>query len=191
MKSVVTVAWELLCVFADFGIPKILQCDNDIAFFNSIMEEMRKAVGFQSRAVMRYFPQQNRAVERFVAETKRLLLKLLRDDMSAWERLVPVMQMSLNDRVLSWHGSSPFAVMFARKLNGFRDFRGIEAEPLSLDEMIQRNREMIEVIFPATAEQSKQKGQARCDIANAQRQKKHTIRQMMKMVDVRNSKLQQ
>ena len=39
-----------------------------------------------------------------------------------------VVQMAMNDRVLSRHGSRPFSVMFGRKMNGFDDYREVSWE---------------------------------------------------------------
>jgi hypothetical protein len=40
------------------------------------------------KAIMQYYPCQNRAVKHFVTKTKRFLLKLIRGDMNCWEKLV-------------------------------------------------------------------------------------------------------
>ena len=40
-----------------------------------VLEELRKLGGFQLRRIMKYFPRQNGVVERFVQETKQVLLK--------------------------------------------------------------------------------------------------------------------
>ena len=48
-KSAEEVAMTLLLVFADFGAPKILQCDRDKAFLNQVMGKMKEFVGFELR----------------------------------------------------------------------------------------------------------------------------------------------
>ena len=68
---------------------------------------------------MKYNPRQNGVVERFVAETKRVLMKWLHGDVSGWEYYIPAVQMGLNDRILLRHNSCPFSLMFGRRMNGF------------------------------------------------------------------------
>ena len=69
-KEVVQVAWVLLKIFANFGIPKVLQMDNDPFFLNDVVEKFCKAAEFVARAVLTYFPNQNGAAEHYVGETK-------------------------------------------------------------------------------------------------------------------------
>ena len=69
-KEVVQVAWVLLNIFANFGIPKVLQMDNNPFFLNNVVEEFHKAAEFVTRAVLTYFPNQNGAAECYVGETK-------------------------------------------------------------------------------------------------------------------------
>ena len=124
-KRAVEIANRLVETFANFGVSKLLQSDNDKALVNETMEEVRKMAGFQFRNIMAYFPRQNGVVERFVEETKSLLKKVIRGDYAAWDVFIPAVQMAMNDRVLSRHGSRPFSVMFGRKMNGFDDYREV------------------------------------------------------------------
>lgn len=130
-KEAEEMVWTLLQVFADFGLPKVIQHDRDKLFLNEVMDRVRNTAEFTSRAILRYFPTQNGAAEQYVGEVKRLLIKTLSGDLSNWERLVPVMQLSVNDRILGRHGSSPFAYMFAKKLNGARDYTKVKLDQTS------------------------------------------------------------
>ena len=47
--------------------------------------------GFEARNIMKYNPRQNGVVERFVVETKRVLMKWLHRDVSGWEYYIPAM----------------------------------------------------------------------------------------------------
>ena len=52
--------------------------------------------------------------------------------------------MSLNDRILTRHKSTPFAVMFAQKLNTAHDYRGTESDLASEEELLAQNQKMVE-----------------------------------------------
>ena len=52
-------------------------------------------------------------------------------------KMLPVVQMSLNDRIVGRHMSSPFALMFARKLNKFEDYQSIELQEVSEEDLIE------------------------------------------------------
>ena len=82
-KSAWEIANRLVEVFANFGVPKILQCDNDTALGNETLEEVRSIAGFQFRKILAYYPRQNGPVERFVGETKQLLKKVLKGDLDS------------------------------------------------------------------------------------------------------------
>ena len=88
-KSAKEVAFALVNVFANFGVPQILQSDNKQVMVADVLEELRKLGGFQLRRIMKYFPRQNGVVERFVQETKQVLLKWAKGDFSGWEYYIP------------------------------------------------------------------------------------------------------
>jgi transposase InsO family protein len=70
LKETKEVAKALKKIFVDFGPPKILQSDNDLAFLNKVIDKMKSKFGFKNQNTIPYFPQQNGAVERFVGEVK-------------------------------------------------------------------------------------------------------------------------
>ena len=91
--------------------------------FLKCVQHILAVSGFKARNIMKYNPRQNRVVERFVAETKRVLMKWLHGDVSGWEYYILAVQMGLNDQILSRHNSRPFSLMFGRRMNGFEEFR--------------------------------------------------------------------
>ena len=121
-KDAKTVALELVNLFANFGVAKIIQSDNESTFVSELLEELRGLMGFKARRVMKYFPRQNGLVESYVGEVKRVMKKWLEGDPSGWEGFIPAIQMGLNDRVISRHGSRPFSLMFGRRMNAFEDY---------------------------------------------------------------------
>ena len=96
--------------------------DNESTFVSELLEELRGLMGFKARRVMKYFPRQNGLVESYVGEVKRVMKKWLEGDPSGWEGFIPAIQMGLNDRVISRHGSHPFSLMFGRRMNMFEDY---------------------------------------------------------------------
>ena len=82
-------------------MPKLLQSDNDTSFANKVVEEFSKVAGFEHRRIMAYFPRTNGVVEKWVGETKLLLLKWLKGNFEDWKSVVPAIQMSLNDKISS------------------------------------------------------------------------------------------
>ena len=65
VKKAVEVAYELVNVFASFGVPKILQSDNDPSFVNEVIEEFLNVKGFEHCRIMKYFPCTNGVTEKF------------------------------------------------------------------------------------------------------------------------------
>ena len=121
-KDAKTVALELVNLFVNFGVAKIIQSDNKSTFVSELLEELRGLMGFKARRVMKYFPRQNGLVESYVGEVKRVMKKWLEGDPSGWEGFIPAIQMGLNDRVISRHRSRPFSLMFGRRMNVFEDY---------------------------------------------------------------------
>ncbi len=197
-KTAEEVAMTLLEVFSNFGFPKIVQHDNDPSFRNKVMDRLREVSNYDVREIMKYFPNQNGAPERYVGKVKRLLKKKWRGDYTDWDLWIPVMQIAVNDRVIGRHLSSPFSCMFARKLNTCRDYREVISDPASMDELFERNKKMVEAVYPQLEERSRAAGKKYSDAHNKEMETKRKKlgplkngTKVMKMVDVRSSKLEQ
>jgi transposase InsO family protein len=63
-------AKALIKIFVDFGPPKILQSDNNLAFLNKTIDKIKSKFNIKNQSTIPYFPQQNEVVERFVGEAK-------------------------------------------------------------------------------------------------------------------------
>ena len=122
-KEAKEIAYTLVKVFTNYGVPKMIQFDNEATFLSKIVEELRFVLGFKARNIIKYNPHQNGVVERFVVETKRVLMKWLHGDVSGWEYYILAVQMGLNNWILLRHNSCPFSLMFGRRMNGFEEFR--------------------------------------------------------------------
>ena len=166
-KSAKEVAFALVNVFANFGVPQILQSDNEQVMVADVLEELRKLGGFQLRRIMKYFPRQNGVVERFVQETKQVLLKWAKGDFSGWEYYIPAIQMGLNNRIISRHRSRPFSVMFGRRMNKFENFEGVElANDLDEGELVKKAQEWGSKLWEILAKEGGEKGDRDCEATN-------------------------
>ena len=198
-KSAKEVAWTLTRIFADFGVPRILQSDRDTAFLNETMTKLRTMQGFEQQGIMKYFPRTNGLVERNVMEVKKILNKWARGVYGSWDLLVPAMQIALNDRFVNRSATRAFVAMFGRLVNGFEDFRGVQLSDNdeAFKELQKRNDAMMEVIFPAIEENIRLRGEAEAEEANKRLERgkrRSTFKlgdKVMKKVDIQSSKLQQ
>lgn len=194
-KEMAEIAWILFCIFADFGIPKILQSDNDPSFVNQVIEALKEQCGFDHRLVHSYNPAANGAAEKAVDMFKTVLKKFLLGSVDCWELVLPAAQIAINERIMARHGSSPFAVMHGRSSNPFVNYSNVSSTPASIDDLLERNRLMIKVVFPALRERS-EKYMAKYK-SQADRRRKIVSETppvgsfVMKQVDSKKSKLHQ
>ena len=107
--------------------------------------------------------------------------------------------MLLNDCYISRHKSTPFAVMFVRERNQAANYEGLELEVATPEKLLERNRKMVYLVYPALAKLSKEVSKKGCDDVNEMRQKKRSLQpkplaigtSVMKEVDKRTTKWQQ
>jgi transposase InsO family protein len=148
-KSARQVAISLYRIFTDFGIPKILQSDNGSEFKNSVIAKMKELFGFKHRFATAYYPQSNGSAEAMVKATKNLLKKRVNGDYSEWCLHIPSIQVALNTKVHRRHHSTPFSLMFCRPCNIFQENSDAQPEPMSIEQIIQRNEDLIELLYPS------------------------------------------
>ena len=156
-----------------------------------VLEELRKLGGFQLRRIMKYFPRQNGVVERFVQETKQVLLKWAKGDFSGWEYYIPAIQMGLNDRIILRHRSRPFSVMFGRRMNKFENFDN----DLDEGELVKKAQEWGSKLWEILAKEGGEKGDRDCEATNNKKSGSRTCQTLkvgdwvVQEVQKRNSKL--
>ena len=153
--SAKSVAKVLLHIVRDFGIPKILQSDNGLDYASELVTELCSLLDIDKRLTAPYHPQANGAVERMNHEAELVLYKWLDGEPMHWKRLLPVVQTALNNRVSVRHGSTPFSLMFCRKLNGFVDYNKVELNDLDPEWYNNRLRMAMELIYPAIHSKTK------------------------------------
>jgi hypothetical protein len=151
-KESKTIAGSLWSIFCDIGLPKILQSDNGKEFLNSIISQLTYVSHVDHRLITAYHPRANGAAERSIFTSSQILLKNLSGNTETWECYLPGVQLAMNARISSVHGSSPYSLMFARPLNGFADYSKAKSVPLSLDELKYRLEYMTSLVYPTIKE---------------------------------------
>jgi len=148
-----TIVKALIQVFCDFGFPRYLQSDNGTEFVNSLVELLAETTGFDHRLVTPYHPRANGVAERWVQSSIRTLKKFIRGALKDWDLFVPAVQLSLNAKVSKRHNTAPYTLMFARKINGFKDYtEDHQLTPASEKELVDRITMMEDTVFPAIKE---------------------------------------
>ena len=150
-----TIVQQLVNVFCDFGIPKIVQSDNGTEFVNDKMKRFKRAAGFDHRLVTPYHPRANGAAENTVKTTMNVLEKNIQGNINEWDKFLPSVQLSINNKVSKRTNTPPFTIMFGRKLNEFADYSNEDIKKEMTEEEIQeRIKQMNEVVFPAIYEKT-------------------------------------
>jgi transposase InsO family protein len=152
-----TVARKLWKIFCTIGIPKILQSDNGREFVNGVLHALVRLTGIDQRVISPYNPRADGKVERTVGSTMMIIKKLLHGTNAHWSLFVPFAQLTFNDKVSSLTTSSPFCLMFGRKLNALRDYStsSLDPRPVSLDSWKEHQEKILSLIYPALSEKIK------------------------------------
>ena len=129
------------------------------------MTRLAEASGFEHRLATPYHPRANGVAERWVQTSVNALRKCIKGATRDWDLYVPSIQLAMNAKVTQRHGTSPYTLMFARAMNGFKDYTNDPAvPPLSNKELLDRIELMENAVFPTIAERAQA-------IANAQKGK--------------------
>ena len=154
-KSSDTVVQAVISTFCDYGFPRYLQSDNGTEFVNALMRKLKESAGFDHRLATPYHPRANGLAERFVQTTTNVIRKNVDGATKDWDLYVKPIQLALNNKVASCHGTTPFALMFNRAMNGFRDYSNDDIpRPLTEEELLERIDLMSKTVFPAISERA-------------------------------------
>ena len=98
----------------------------------------------------------NGAAESGVKIALNTLRKMVEDNGQDWDHYVPIAQLAMNYRITQRTNSSPFSLMFARKLNLFKEYNkedkdALPSRDISAEELLERVETMSEVVFPAAS----------------------------------------
>ncbi|KAG1167990.1 hypothetical protein G6F71_009313 [Rhizopus microsporus] len=132
--------------------------DNGPEFKNELINYMFKLMAIDKRYITAYHPASNLS-ERFVQSTKKVLAKIMEGNGKDWHYYVPAVQLMLNNKVSKRLNSTPFSLMFARRMNDFirYDDKGESKEKsyMTHEELVNRIDYMSNIIFLAIAERTK------------------------------------
>ena len=145
MEGIARRLWELLALF---GVPKIMQSDNGAEFVSQVIEELVKLNGIDHRTISAYNPRANGQVERANKDIELMLKKETEGAMHDWVDHIPYVQIAYKSKISSTTGSTPFSLMFGRRLNEFEKF---EISETSSDRLVlwkQRQNVLHEAIYP-------------------------------------------
>ncbi|KAJ8652428.1 hypothetical protein O0I10_011960 [Lichtheimia ornata] len=154
-KTSDTVVKAVIDTFCDYGFPRYLQSDNGTEFVNTLMQKLRDTAGFDHRLTTPYHPRANGLAECFIQTSINTIRKSINGATRDWDLYVKPTQLALNNKVASIHGSSPFALMFNRAMNGFRNYNNDDIpQPLTEEELMDRIDHMSNTVFPAISERA-------------------------------------
>lgn len=168
-KTMESVARELWRTMADYGTFKICQADNGKEFVNELLEQFAKTYGIDLRSITPYNPRGNGGVERKNQDVEKVLKRYMQNATGRWDEWLPLVQLCLNNCITAKVRSTPFALMYGRPFNEFRDFREAKGFADVEQAVLQRLKDqdnLREVILPGLLESSKdykEKMRARMD----------------------------
>lgn len=152
-KTAATITRHLWHAFCSFGLPKILQSDNGKEFVNKVLKALLSLNGTDHRLIASYHPRANGAVERSNKDVEAILKKLLDGALDTWCDHLPWVQLCMNTRICSRHGSTPFSLMFGRHPSGLSDYRSNDlASAFNAPEWERHLKVLQQVVYPAIRE---------------------------------------
>ncbi|KAG1441978.1 hypothetical protein G6F56_011255 [Rhizopus delemar] len=125
-KTAMTIANELADVFCLFGFPKVIQSDNGSEFKNELVGAMLQCTGIDHRLSLPYNPLGNNVAESYIGIAKKTIIKKLQGVANEWDFHVRGAQYAMNCKYARVHSSRPFAVMFNRQPNEFKDYSNVQ-----------------------------------------------------------------
>ena len=153
-KRAVTIAATLWSIFSDFSFPRIIQSDNGTEFVNSVIKELCTLCCIDHRLITAYHPRADGIIERVMRELVAVICKMLDGAKTDWFYVVPQTQLFMNIKTSSFHGSTPFSVLFCRPFVGFLDHSKTPIVDLSPEEIRARYEYAQSKIFPAVGNES-------------------------------------
>jgi hypothetical protein len=140
-----------------FGPPKIIQSDQGTEFCNTIIKALLKHEGISHRVITAYHPQGDALVERSNGTIRMTINKLVRGMHVHWPLYLPFAQLSYNAKVHELKLATPYALMFARKMNEFMDYTQTKREnfTVNLKDWEKHQDEVLGLIYPQIALRAK------------------------------------
>ena len=174
-----TVLRALVDIFSIFGPPLVLSSDNGKEFSNTLSADLANALGYDHRFITPLHASANGISEQLVKQVKRGLSKATRGVGDDWSLHLNAIQLALNNRISKRLNSSPFSLMFARKMIEPYGFKGDHEKiataenrtPMSHEELMKRIDYMTDIVFPAINAKTK----AQVELEEAKFNNKHRL----------------
>ena len=152
-----TKTWEatevakcLLTTFSLFGFSRVLSSDNANGFVSKLLQAFFELSTIGHRVITPYYPQANGLAESHVKIFKTTLNKSLSGKITQLANHLHHVQFAMNSRISNYHGSTPFSLMFARKMNPFRNYKNDEPIMHLTEEEFKNRLQTIEnTVLPA------------------------------------------
>ncbi len=139
--------WEVICIL---GPPKIIQSDSGSEFVNAIIKVLMRHEGISHIVITAYHPESDGKVERCNRTVRITINKMVQGMHVHWPLYLSFVQLSINSKISELTLSTPFALMFARKMNDFVDYSHVQQEDqkVALDDWKKHQEEVLSLIYP-------------------------------------------
>ena len=159
-KESTSIARELIKVFGDYSFPLVVQSDHGAEFENSVLQAISANLGIQRNYSTPYSPRSNGSAESSVKIVLNALRKMCKSNAREWSDYLPLVQLSVNRYIKSKSLTSPFSLMFARRVTlpddyANKDKHAIPRDIMSIEELEERIEYMHNMVFPAINEREK------------------------------------
>ena len=114
-----TIVQNLLKVFTNYGIPKVLQCDRGTNFTSNLFTNALKDFGISHCLSSPYHPESQGALERHHQTLKALLKKFCLETGSDWDENLDFLMLAIREVPHDSLGVSPFEMLYGRRVRGF------------------------------------------------------------------------
>lgn len=149
-KSAETIAaklWEVICII---GPPKIIQSDEGSEFVNAIIRALLRHEGISHIIITAYHPESDGKVERCNGTIRMTINKMVQGVHIHWPLYLSFVQLAINSKISELTLSTPFSLMFGRKMNELTDYTQVKIadQKVSLDDWKKHQEEVISLIYP-------------------------------------------
>jgi hypothetical protein len=154
-----TVVRALVSIAGDYSFPRIISSDNGLEFKNILQNKLNEALGIDRRYTTPYHPRGNGAAEASVKTALSTIRKMSQSNGRDWAHHLPMCQLSMNNAIKNRTMSSPFSLMYARRVNVPDDYANTKRFPLPKEMMTPKQLEdqiekMETIVFPAIKERT-------------------------------------
>ena len=125
-----TVAWAYVRrVFSVHGIPRAIVSDRGKQFTGHLWRTICRLIGIQRRVSTAFHPQTDGSTERKNSDIEVYLRTFINHAQNDWARLCPLAELSLNGRISSITGVSPFFLSHGYELPVFQLYDEVREKP--------------------------------------------------------------